>query len=194
MNRVTRLLGAVAGLLALWGGFSAAAQAADLSRAVILVASDQLRDSPFAETVVLATPLPEGGHMGFVLNRPTGAKLESLLPSQASTRNVVDPVYAGGPALTDYLFAVTRKPPADQGTFVVLLPGLFVAMDGVAVDSMIEKAPNEARYFVGLMVWSRDELENDVQSGAWHVRPANADAVLPANASDLWKSLTGTEV
>jgi len=64
-----------------------------------LVASERLSDSPYAQTVVLAAPLPEGGHIGFVLNRPTGVKLESLLPDQESNRKVVDQVYAGGPAL-----------------------------------------------------------------------------------------------
>jgi hypothetical protein len=67
-------------------------------------------------------------------------------------------------------------------------------MDGPAVDSLIEKAPNDARYFVGLMVWLPDVLENDVQAGARHVRPAGAEAVLPVNASGLWMTLTGTEV
>jgi putative AlgH/UPF0301 family transcriptional regulator len=98
--------------------------------------------------VVLVAPLAEGGHIGFVLNRPTGVKLESLLPDQESARKVVDQVYAGGPALRGCLFALTRRPPAEAGTFVPLLPGLFAAMDGPAVDSLIEKSPNEARYFV----------------------------------------------
>jgi putative transcriptional regulator len=192
MNRVARVLAAFASLLLLWGA-NESAQAADLSHAVVLVASERLSDSPLAQTVVLAAPLADGGHIGFVLNRPTGVKLESLLPDQESTRKVVDQVYAGGPVLRSYLFAVTRKPPAEEGTFVPLLPGLFAAMDGPAVDSLIEKSPNEARYFVGLMVWPPEALENDVQAGTWLVRHADADLVLPANARDLWKSLTGPE-
>jgi putative transcriptional regulator len=192
MNRVARVLAAFASLLVLWGG-DQAAQAADLSSAVVLVASERLNDSQYAQTVVLAAPLPEGGHIGFVLNRPTGVKLEALLPDQESSRKVVDQVYAGGPALRGYVFAVTRKPPAEEGTFVALLPGLFAAMDGIAVDSLIEKSPNEARYFVGLMFWPPDALENDVDAGTWLVRRADPDLVLPANASGLWKSLTGID-
>lgn len=44
-------------------------------------------------------------------NRPTSVKLETLFPEQASTHNVVDPVYAGGPVLSRAVFAVTRKAP-----------------------------------------------------------------------------------
>jgi putative AlgH/UPF0301 family transcriptional regulator len=80
-----------------------------------------------------------------------------------------------------------------QGTFVPLMPGLFAALDVPALDSLIGKSPNEARYFVGLMFWPPDALQSDVAAGAWFVRRADADLVLPANASGLWKSLTGTE-
>jgi putative AlgH/UPF0301 family transcriptional regulator len=96
MNRFACVLAAFASFLFLWAVHETA-HAADLSQAVVLVASERLSDSPFAQTVVLATPLPEGGHIGFVLNRPTGVKLESLLPDQESSRKVVDQVYAGGP-------------------------------------------------------------------------------------------------
>ena len=47
--------------------------------------------------------------------------------------------------------------------------------------------------FRGPMFWPPEALANDVDAGAWFVRRANADLVLPANASGLWKSLTGTE-
>ena len=70
MNRIARVLGALAGLLVLWGGRSEAV-AADLSHAVVLVASERLGGSPYAQTVVLTAPVPHGGHIGFVLNRPT---------------------------------------------------------------------------------------------------------------------------
>ena len=68
--------------------------AADLSHVVVLVASERLSGSPYAQTVVPMTPLPEGGPIDFVLNRPTGVKLGSLLPDQEATHKVVDLVDA----------------------------------------------------------------------------------------------------
>jgi putative transcriptional regulator len=170
----------------------AAAGAADLSRAVMLVASERLAGSPYEQAVILATPLPQGGHMGFAVNRPTGVKLESLFPEQASARNVVDQVYAGGPMLSSIVFAVTRKPPADDSKAVPLMPGLVAVMDAATVDRMLETSPNDARYFVGLMVWAPGQLEDEVGDGAWEVRPPSVETVLPARSSDLWKSLEGT--
>jgi putative AlgH/UPF0301 family transcriptional regulator len=75
-----------------------------------------------------------------------------------------------------------------------LVPGLVAVMDAASVESLIEKAPNDARYFVGLMAWPPAALDEEVRSGAWLVLPADANTALPANSSGLWKSMEGTEV
>lgn len=194
MKRAVRGLQSLGALLVLFAAMTGAARAVDLSQAVILVASERLAGSLYEQTVVLAAPLPQGGHLGFVVNRPTSVKLETLFPEQASTHNVVDPVYAGGPVLARGVFAVTRKAPDNSDSVVPLMPGLVVAIDGETVDRIIETAPNDARYFVGLMMWTPDELEEEIEQGAWDVRPADVDTVLPASSPGLWKSLSGTMV
>jgi putative transcriptional regulator len=196
MKPLVRYLQSLATLLVLFVALTGAARAADLSQAVILVASERLAGSPFEQTVILAAPLPQGGHVGFVVNRPTSVKLETLFPEQASTHNVVDPVYAGGPMMPGAVFAVTRKAPESDaaGNVLSLMPGLVVVVDSETVDQIIETTPNEARYFVGLMVWAPDELDEQIDQGAWDVRPADVDTVLPSTSRGLWKSLSGTMV
>jgi putative transcriptional regulator len=194
MNPIARALRSLAGFLVLFAGLIGAASAADLSHAVILVASERLAGSPYEGTVILAAPLPQGGHIGIVLNRPTGVKLESLFPDQESTHNVVEQVYAGGPMLPSVLFAVTRKQPADSGTFVPLMSGLVAVLNGPAVDRIIETSPNDARYFVGMMVWADNGLDEEISQGAWQVRAADPSNVTPSSSSGLRESLPGTEV
>jgi len=194
MKRFVRCLQSFGAFLVLLVGMTGAARAVDLSQAVILVASNRLAGSIYEQTVILAAPLPQGGHLGFVVNRPTSMKLESLFPEQASTRNVVDPVYAGGPMLSNAVFAVMRKAPDNNGNFLPLMPGLVVAIDGATVDRIIETTPNDARYFVGLMFWAPDDLDDEIRNGAWEVRPADVDTVLRANSPGLWKALEGTTV
>jgi len=72
------------------------------------------------------------------------------------------------------------------------MPGLFAVMDSDAIDRIIEKAPNDARYFLGMMVWKPDELGEEVRQNVWEVRPADADLVLRAKSPGLWRSLRGT--
>ena len=194
MKRLVRSLSLFGALLVVFAGMTGAAHAVDLSQAVILVASDRLVGSIYEQTVILAAPLPQGGHLGFVVNRPTQVKLETLFPEQPSTRNVADPVYAGGPVLSNAVFAVTRKAPDNNGNFFSPIPGLVVVIDAATVDRIIETTPNDARYFVGLMFWAPDDLEDEIRNGAWEVRPADVDTVLRANSTELWKSLEGTMI
>ncbi len=120
-------------------------------------------------------------------------KLETLFPDEASTHDVLEPVYAGGPLLTEGVFAVTRNVP-ENSAVINLMPGLAVVMDSEAIDRIIATSPNEARYFVGLMIWEPDELDDQVERGAWDVRPADVDTALPASVRGLWKALGGTTI
>ena len=43
--------------------------------AMLLVAHPGFRDLDYRQTVVLAAPAPNGGHVGVILNRPTTLKL-----------------------------------------------------------------------------------------------------------------------
>ena len=164
---------------------------ADLSGPVMLVATSRLAGSVYERTVVVAAPLPQGGHIGFIINRPTGVKLEALFPDQAACRQVVDPVYVGGPGLSNALFALTRKAPDETGT-IPIMPGLFAILDGAAVDRVIEATPKSARFFVGAIVWAPAELEKQIQYRAWDVRATNAEVVFRADSAYLWDELRTT--
>jgi putative transcriptional regulator len=157
---------------------ASAAHATDLSRAVMLAAGEPLAGTAYAETVLIAAPLAQGGHIGFIVNRPTEVKLEDLFPEHAASRKVVEPVYFGGPIFTEGVFAVARKAPEGDGQVVALMPGLVAVLDGDSLDRVIETTPNDARYFAGLMLWRPGVLEEEVREGVWSVRPASVDAVL----------------
>jgi putative transcriptional regulator len=178
-------------LFALFAGIAGAARAADLTQAVLLVASRSPANAMYERAVVLAAPLPDGrGHVGIMLNRPAGVKLENLFPGEAATRNVADQVYFGGPVKPDAVLAVTQRPPQDS-SYLTLMPGLVAVLDGHSVDSIIENTPNEARYFLGFMLWKNGDLAEQVRNGGWIVHPADARQVLPASTLDLWHELKG---
>jgi putative AlgH/UPF0301 family transcriptional regulator len=87
------------------------ARAAGLSEPVMLVATSVMNGSAFEQTVVLAVPLPNGGHIGFIVNKPTSVRLAKLFPDDAAARKVTEPVYFGGTELLPGVFAITRRAP-----------------------------------------------------------------------------------
>jgi putative AlgH/UPF0301 family transcriptional regulator len=197
MQRIARSLATFELLLTLIAGMAVAignARAADLSEPVLLVATSSLDGSPFAQSVVIAAPIANGRHIGFMINKPTGLRLATLFPDDAAVLSVTDPVYLGGPAMLPGVFAITRAVPSNVQTAVPLMPGLVAVVDGQGVDSVIAATPNEARYFVGLMLWDDDDLEAQVEAKVWEVRPADADAVFRANARGLWTKLRSPSI
>lgn len=189
MSASCKALRALGPILVLAWAIVGAARAQDLSQPVILVASAQLDDTPFEQSVVIAVPLANGTHFGFIINKPTKVKLDALFPDDAAARNVQDPVYLGGPKLFPGVFALTANAPTNAALVVPLVSGVVAVLDGSTIDRIIQNTPNDARYFVGAVVWDAGELEEQVSSEAWQVRPADAGVLLRARTPGLWNAL-----
>jgi putative transcriptional regulator len=172
----------LAALLFLTG--SALAQ--NLDRALVLVAAPDLQ-GPYNRTAVLVVPMAGGQHVGFILNRATGVKLATLFPEHAPSAKVVDPVYFGGPEMVDSIFAVVRRDPG--GSSLRLFGDLFVTANAAAVDGIIEKTPNDARYFVGFVGWQPEELANELAAGYWFVTEPEAELFFRRDTEPLWDEL-----
>ena len=169
--------------------FFSAVKANDLAQPVILVATERLADSALAETVLVAAPLADGSHIGFIVSKPTDDTLASLFPEQVAAREVVDSVYFGGPVLPQALFAIAHSPPARKEGFFELMPGVVVVYETEAIDNIIETAPNDARYFLGFIVWQPGGLNKEIRNGVWQVKPADSGTVFAQKPKNLWKAL-----
>ena len=77
--------------------------------AMILVAHPAFRDLEYRQTVLIAAPAPNGGHVGVILNRPTRRSLGSLFPEHEPSKKVVEPVFYGGPFSRGALVALVRR-------------------------------------------------------------------------------------
>ena len=63
------------------------AAGADLSAdSVILVAKRQLRDKMYGATILVARPIGNDQHIGFIVNRPSKVTLGQLFPRHAPSR------------------------------------------------------------------------------------------------------------
>ena len=82
---------------------------AESEDAMILVAHPAFRDLEYRQTVLLAAPAPNGGHVGVILNRPTRRSLGSLFPEHEPSKKVQEPVFYGGPFSRGALVALVRS-------------------------------------------------------------------------------------
>ena len=141
----------------------------------------------YSRTALLVVPAAGGQHFGFILNRATELKLATLFPEHAPSAKVADPVYFGGPEMLGSIFAIVQRDPG--GPALHLFGDLFVTGNGAAVDRIIEKTPNDARYFVGFVGWERNELAKELEAGFWYVTEPDAALLFKKDAGGMWEEL-----
>ena len=184
MKSALRLVALIASLAACLPAFAQAE-----GEAVILIAHPAFRDLEYRQTVLIAAPAPNGGHVGVILNRPTRRSLGSLFPEHEPSKKVADPVYYGGPFSRGALVALVRSDSAPGAGSVLLMKNLYLAFRANTIDHVIETTPNEARYFVGYVGWRPGELRSEIDRGLWSVQGADLDTIFRKDTEGLWDEL-----
>jgi putative transcriptional regulator len=177
-----------AAVIALSAAAAGPAQAQE-SAAIFLIAHPMFRDLDYRQTVLLAAPAPNGGHIGVIINRPTRRSLGSLFPEHEPSKKVVDPVYYGGPFSRGALVALVKTDETPGSGSVQLMKNLYLAFRAITIDQVIEATPNEARYYVGYVGWRPGELRREIDRGLWSVLNAALDVVFRKNTAGLWEEL-----
>ena len=167
------------------------AWSADLSETVLLVAKRSLRDRIYSSSIVLARPLGEERHVGFIVNKPTNMTLGKLFPKHVPSQKIVDPVYLGGPTGPEVIFAMVKNQTSPGGRSLQLAPGLFLAFDSAIVDRIIETQPQQARFFAGMVMWQPHELTEEVKRGLWFVMEPKPEFLLRKPTETLWEDMVG---
>ena len=157
--------------------------------AVFLVAHPAFRDAGYFHTVLIAAPIPSGGHIGVILNRPTNRSLISFFPEHEPSKKVAEPVRYGGPFSPGALIAVVKSETNPGAGTLPLMKDLFIAFRAATIDKVIEQSPNDARYFVGYVGWRPGELKGEIDRGLWAVVNADRDTVFQKDTSELWEDL-----
>jgi len=163
--------------------------ATEVSESVILVAKRTLRDRFYGATILVARPVGNDQHIGFIVNRPSKIRLSQLFPEHEPSKKVTDPVYVGGPINADSIFALVQVDKSPGGHSVRLTNNLFVVIDSALVDNVIENQAGKARYVAGLVAWRTGELREEIKRGAWHVMDVDPALVLRKSTEGLWEEL-----
>src|SRR5690242_16030174 len=165
------------------------AGATDLTQSVLLVAKRQLHDRLYGSTILIAKPIGDERHVGFIMNRPTNMTLGKLFPKHGPSQKVIDPVYLGGPMGPEVIFAMVKDAKNPGGRSLQLTSGVYLAFDSAVVDRIIEQEPQQARFFAGMVLWSPNELDEEVRRGLWYVLDPLPDIFLRKSTDSLWEEL-----
>ena len=162
----------------------------ELARGMLLIASRDLADPNFAESVVLLLEYDTKGALGLIVNRPTQVRLTELLPDVDELKERTDIVYLGGPVAKNRVVLLMRseQQPREAGR---VFADTYVSSSVEALKQAvsISRDGGAFRAYVGYAGWGPGQLDEEVSRGDWHVSPADEAIVFDQAAEEIWPQL-----
>lgn len=152
----------------------------------LLVASPQLQDPNFVQTVVLMIQHEEQGAFGVILNRPGDKSVDEVWEIVGKEPcGCESKVYIGGPVPGPLIALHTEEELSDQQ----VLPGLYVTAQASAFDELLQ-LPNESfRIYSGHSGWAAGQLESELKISGWLTSDASVEDAF-SNHETLWRQVT----
>jgi putative transcriptional regulator len=157
-------------------------------RGQLLVAAPPLVDPNFDRTVILMLEHGDDGALGVVLNRPSETAVYDVFPEWRELVSPPDVVFAGGPVATDAVIALARRRGSGIEGFVEILDDLGtidLADDPLEMGASLQTL----RVFGGYAGWSPDQLEGEIEAGAWFVVTMRPEDPFVATPERLWRDV-----
>ncbi len=161
---------------------------AELAAGRFLVASRQLTDPNFSETVVLLVAYDREGAMGVVINRPTEVQLSAVLPEVEGSQQQSDTVYLGGPVARSHLLLLIRSDtPPEEAQHVT--QDIYISTSRDLLRQVSAEGRRRFRVYAGYAGWAPGQLDQEVARGDWRVLQADAETVFDKAPAQIWPEL-----
>ena len=197
--RLLRALGLIAFLAA--GAAAGTAQADSWLTGRVLVASENMPDPRFQETVIYLVDHDENGAFGLVVNKPISTgPIEGLLDrlgidlddeDLGALRGGSITLQYGGPVQPEIGFLLHSAEYAIRGTRV--LSGAFALTTNLEalIDVAFGYGPRRSLLIFGYSGWGPSQLESELARGDWAVIDADPDLVLGTDHESKWRRSLG---
>jgi putative transcriptional regulator len=157
---------------------------------MLLVATPELLDPNFADTVVLVLDTDEDGALGVVLNRPSPITVAEVLEPWRDVASEPEVLFRGGPVSPEGALGVALL--ADGEDVPVGFREVVGRLGVLDLDTPVELLDGSLvgmRVFAGYAGWSAGQLESEVEEGSWYVVPAVATDVFRSDHTALWRDV-----
>jgi putative transcriptional regulator len=154
---------------------------------MLLVASPSLADPNFARTVVLVLDHGPSGTIGLVLNRPTGVPVDEILRQWHEQAALASPavIFSGGPVSPSAVIGLVRGTLMGEPAGWRSVLGEVGTVD-LSVPPEDQPALDGARLFSGYSGWASDQLDDEIDEGAWFCLDAIEDDLMTREPEQLW--------
>jgi len=168
--------------------------AADQDRFItgqLLVATPEMKDPRFAETVIYMVKHDADGAFGLVINRPMAkGAFEDLLKGFGTEINdakgeVV--IHYGGPVSMQQGFVLHSDDIMIESSMKVA-NGIAMTADVKMIEAMARgKGPSQSLVMLGYAGWAPGQLEMELKADSWFVIPGDKSLVFGKDADEKWR-------
>ena len=164
------------------------------AKPTFLVATRNLTDPLFEQTVVLMLPPPTSLPLvvGLIINKPTAIPLQKLFPAAPALKRHTETAFFGGPVeLTEP--SLLLRGSQQTGEVTPLFEDISVTIDPATVAGLLKdpKPARDLRVFLGRAQWTPNQLHAEILEGSWYVVPVEAKFVFSADPASMWRTLVG---
>jgi len=156
-----------------------------------LVATPEMGDPRFAESVIYMVKHDAEGATGLVINKPIAKGLiDDVLKSSGkqpvgTNRQIV--VHYGGPVGEFQGFLLHSDEYVIEGTTKVA-GGIAMTTDSKILEAIAAgQGPRQALFALGYAGWAPGQLEMEVETKAWFTVPADRALIFGADAGKKWR-------
>ncbi len=157
-----------------------------------LVASPDLNDPNFRQSVIYLVHHDAFGAMGLVINRlmakgPVGRLLDAFGIEDDFSTDAQVKMHFGGPVEPDSSLVLHRSDYHNSTTVDVGNHLAVSSSDDVLTDLALGKGPNESLLILGYAGWASEQLENEITSGSWYVVDADDTFLFDDDIATKWR-------
>ncbi|MQS07934.1 YqgE/AlgH family protein [Streptomyces alkaliphilus] len=154
----------------------------------LLVAAPALADPNFTRSVVLVLDHDADGALGVVLNRPTPVDVSEVLEPWAALAGEPGVVFQGGPVALDAALALAVVP-GEGSLGWRRVHGSIGLVDLDAPPEVLAGEVGSLRVFAGYAGWGAEQLEGELDEGAWYVVDSEPGDVSVPRPEGLWRAV-----
>jgi len=157
---------------------------------MFLVATRELTDPWFGQTVVLLLDHDNDGSLGLIVNRRVQATLSDALPDLEQPEADRHRVFFGGPLGYHRVFMLLRRDEPVPDALHIAADIYFSADRAVLDQALQQQTPDsELHFYIGYASWTAGQLAHELARGSWHLVSGNSAAVFEPATENLWEQL-----
>jgi len=157
----------------------------------LLVATAEMKDPRFAESVIYMVKHDSTGAMGLVINKPMAkGPIEDLLKGfglegKSSQREIV--IHYGGPVGARQGFVLHSDETLLENSAKVA-NGVAMTADAKMIEAIAAgKGPRQSLFMLGYAGWAPGQLEGELKMNSWIVVPGDKALIFGTNADKKWR-------